>query len=233
MADNLESKINSSFFRRTARNIGLYFGAIALALTAGCASQKSSSKENHPYSDDYYDFNKPTTSDLFKKEPDKPKEKVKRLPLFEVGLGLGLGNSYSFTGAKLSGILNIDRHSSCEIGIGYGFMARPMSDDLLLGKFIANGSASFYYNIMEEQALFLRVFYGVQGAETIRDEYNHIISLSEVLGGGILVGSRLTSSERIFVELSLGFSIISYPSRYERKYGCKGAIDLGIGFKFG
>lgn len=233
MADNLESKINSSFFRKTARNICLYVGAIALTITAGCAAHKSISKAEYPHSDNYYDLDKPTTPDLFKKDPDKPKEKIKRLPLVEVGLGLGEGNSYSHVGCKLSGILNIDKHCAVDTGISYGFAPIVLQDNMILGKFVANGSASFYYKITNEQSLFLRAFGGVQGINKIQDQYSNVIALENMIGCGVLLGGRFTSSGGVFLELGLGINLVFYPKEYHARYGTKGAFDLGIGFKFG
>jgi len=232
MIDNLESKINSSFFRRTARNIGLYVGAIALALTAGCTAQKNISKENHPHPDNYYDLDKPTTADVFKKEPEKPKGK--RLPPFEIGISLGKGNSYSSLGAKLSGILNIDRQISCELGLSYGLIAAPIANNAIVGTFVLNGSATAHYKIMEEQSLFLRLFYGTQGANVITDCYGNVVTFKpDILGGGIMLGSRFTSSDGTFAELGLGIMMCKHAPGYHADYGFSGAFDLGIGFKFG
>ena len=232
MSDNLENKINRNFFRRTMRNIGLGLGAIALSVAAGCTSQKSVSKENYQRSDDYYDLDKPTTPDLFKKEPEKPKGK--RLPLVEVGISLGKGNSYSSTGAKLSGILNIDRQISCELGLSYGLIAAPIANNAIVGTFVLNGSASAHYKIMEEQSLFLRLFYGTQGANILTDYYGHVVSFKpDILGGGIMLGSRITSSDGTFAELGLGIMMCKHAQGYHAKYGFSGAFDIGIGFKFG
>jgi hypothetical protein len=226
MAGNLESRTNHGFLRRTARNIGLGLGTIVLALASGCVSQKSGEKGERQYTPDY---------DVIK-DPDsryKKSEKIKSIKLFEVSIGLGEGNSYSFVGGKLSGLLNIDKHISLDAGIGYGFAPAIISNKLLLGKLVTNGSASFYYKFMDEQSLFLRAFCGIQGLYRVYDDCGHITALNDVYGGGILIGSRFASAEGIFIEFGLGASILHYPKEFHKKYSSKGAADFGFGFKFG
>ncbi len=226
MAGNLESRVKMNFFRRTARNIGLGIGAVVLALASGCASQKDSSKSEYVYTPDY---------DVVK-NPDsryKKTEKSKQVKPFEIGISLGEGNSYSFIGGKLSGFLNVDRHSTFELGISYGFAPMMLPHGVVIGKFVTNGSAGFHYKIMDEQSLFLRVFGGVQGAGKVYDDCGHITSFEDMYGGGLLVGTRFASAEGVFIDIGLGASIVRCPAWYRKKYTGKGSFDVGFGFKFG
>jgi len=230
MADNLESRAKHDFFSRTARNIGLGIGAVALALLSSCASQKDSSKSEYVYTNDYDVVKNPEYSET---DSDKPRKKVKPVKPLEIGISLGEGNSYSFIGGKLSGFLNVDRRSTFELGISYGFGPMILPNQVIMGKFVTNGSAGFHYKFMDEQSLFLRAFYGIQGLARCYDTCGHITSFEDVYGGGLLVGTRFASAEGVFIEIGLGGSVMRGPSWYRKKYSSKGGFDVGFGFKFG